>query len=235
MSSTQSRAYHSITFGNRNTWDDWKLIPSSRPNFASPKVKTNYIEIQGRSGILDMTETLTGFPLYNNREGSFEFYVQNETTPWYELKSTISEYLHGQKLQAVLDDDPDWYYEGRFSVDDWNSHNDGKGSTITIQYSVYPYKLANTLTSLTFEVTSSLVANIYNNLDIMPVCPTMRATASGMTMTYTEPNDRMQNTVDLSTINKTYNEVTLYKPSTHGAITFAGTGTVYMSYRNGRL
>lgn len=29
----------SVTFGDKNTWDDWKIIPSIRPVFTPPKQK----------------------------------------------------------------------------------------------------------------------------------------------------------------------------------------------------
>ena len=137
--------YHSITFGDKNTWDDWHLIPSKRPSFNPPTVKSQYVDIPGGNGVLDLTESLTGYPLYNTRTGSWEFYVENGFKPWDELYSEISNYLHGQKLRAILEDDPGFYYEGRFTVDEWNS--DSWWSTITIGYDVYPYKK---------ELTSSL-------------------------------------------------------------------------------
>ena len=45
--------YHSITIGSKNTWDDWYLIPSSRPVVNPPKPKTKYIDIPGADGHLD--------------------------------------------------------------------------------------------------------------------------------------------------------------------------------------
>ena len=137
--------YHSITFGDKNTWDDWHLIPSKRPSFNPPTVKSQYVDIPGGNGVLDLTESLTGYPLYNTRTGSWTFYVENGFKSWDELYSEISNYLHGQKLRAILEDDPGFYYEGRFTVDEWNS--DSWWSTITIGYDVYPYKK---------ELTSSL-------------------------------------------------------------------------------
>ena len=59
--------YHSITFGDKNTWDDWHLIPSKRPSFNPPNVKSQYVDIPGGNGVLDLTESLTGYPLYNTR------------------------------------------------------------------------------------------------------------------------------------------------------------------------
>lgn len=134
--------YHSISFisgsTEMNTWDDWHLIPSSRPVFNPPKVKTQYVDIPGGNGQLDLTEILTGYPLYENRTGSIEFYVENGHAEWDDLYSQIMNYLHGKHMTAYLEDDPGFVYEGRFTVNSWKS--DKWWSTITIDYDVYPYK-----------------------------------------------------------------------------------------------
>ena len=131
--------YHSITFGNKNTWDDWFLIPTSRPVFNPPKPKTHYVDIPGADWHLDMSESLTGEIAYEAREGSFEFIVDNGHREWYELYSEIMEHLHGKTMIAILEDDPRHYYEGRFTVDSWDSES--HNSMITIDYSVKPYKM----------------------------------------------------------------------------------------------
>lgn len=140
--------YHSITFGEMNTWDDWHLVPESRPVFAPPTPKTTYVDVPGANGSLDMSEALTGYPVFQNRQGSFDFLVINESDglsdsgvsygEWCERYTTIMEYLHGQKLRAILEDDPLYYYEGRFSVNQWAS--EPERSKITIDYNVHPYK-----------------------------------------------------------------------------------------------
>lgn len=137
--------YHSIIFGDKNTWDDWFLVPSSRPVFNPPKLKTTYIDIPGANGHLDLTESLTGEPVYECREGSFEFVVDNWHKEWHEIYSEIMCYLHGRTMRAILEDDPQYYYEGRFTVNKWKS--DKINSKITIDYVVHPYK---------FDVCSSL-------------------------------------------------------------------------------
>lgn len=137
-SSPQAIAYHSIRIGDKNTWDDWHLIPTSRPKFNMPNVKTNYVDIPGGDGVLDLTTALTGRPTYGNRQGSFEFLVINDYGEWYERYSDIATYLHGKEFKAILDDDPDWYYEGRFALNEWKSDKDW--SKITINYNVGPYK-----------------------------------------------------------------------------------------------
>ena len=138
MSSDQAKKYHSITIGNKNTWDDWHLVPTSRPLVAPPNVNTSYIAIPGSDGSLDLTEALTGYPTYANRTGSWEFIVMNDYGSWESRYSEIMGYLHGKKMKAVLDDDPRYYYEGRFSVSSWVSQKDW--SRITINYILDPFK-----------------------------------------------------------------------------------------------
>ena len=142
---TTYQGEHSIIFGDKHTWDDWFLIPSSRPVFKPPEPKTTYYDIPGADGHLDMSTALTGDIPYKNRTGSIEFIVDNGHKDWHELYSEIMDYLHGQKMRAILTDDMSFYYEGRFAVNEWKSDPDN--SKITIDYDVHPYK---------FEMLSSL-------------------------------------------------------------------------------
>lgn len=130
--------YHSITFGEKNTWDDWHLIPASRPRFEPPPVKSSFIDIPGGDGSLDLSTALTGQIHYNNRTGKLSFIVANDYKDWTALYTEIMMYLHGRKMRAVLEDDPGFYYEGRFAVNTWESN--AQYSTIVINYNVSPYK-----------------------------------------------------------------------------------------------
>lgn len=134
---------------DRNTWEDWGLIPSSRPTLPHPQQKTNVVDIPNQNGALDLSWSVNPYPVFGTRDGSFEFIynpvfqkLENRFKPWLVLYSEISEFLHGRKLRMVLEDDPSYYYEGRFWVESWNSNTDGSGSTITIGYSVEPFKMS---------------------------------------------------------------------------------------------
>jgi hypothetical protein len=151
--------YHSISFYDtvnyhvRNTWDDWHLIPSSRPVVVPPPVKSEIVEIPGANGVLDLSRSLTGFTTYGNREGSFEFIVANGYSDWCETYSAISSFLHGKTLAMVLDDDSKYLYDGTFSINNWASNSDGTWSNITIDYSVGPYKYERDYTTVYEKVT----------------------------------------------------------------------------------
>lgn len=130
--------YYSVTFGDKNTWDDWHLIPSSRPLVKPPNKKKNIVDIPGADGSLDLSDVVSGGPVYENRTGSIEFIVENGFRKWSELYSEIMNYLHGKKMKMVFEDDPEYYYDGTYYVSDWNSGP--QYSTITIEYDVKPYK-----------------------------------------------------------------------------------------------
>ena len=237
--------YHSITFGDKNTWDDWHLIPSKRPSFNPPTVKSQYVDIPGGNGVLDLTESLTGYPLYNTRTGSWTFYVENGFKPWDELYSEISNYLHGQKLRAILEDDPGFYYEGRFSVDEWNS--DSWWSTITIGYDVYPYKkeLTNSLEDWLWdpfnfdtgivreygelEVNDALTLEIPSRQEY--ICPKIIVTSSdgtGMNLQYNSKTYHLNDGENLLP------EVT-FGGGVVVTLKFTGNGTVSIDYQGGSL
>lgn len=146
--------YHSISFyhksGNSwykfaNTWDDWHLIPASRPVIKPPKVNERLIEVPGRDGLLDITEAVNGTTTFGNREGSWDFYIvlgDYFNTYWgseQECYDRVMNDVHGKKLRVEFEDMlPGTYYEGRIKVDSWDPDDIGK---ITISYSLNPYKI----------------------------------------------------------------------------------------------
>lgn len=146
--------YHSIDFfyidpltnegGSKvNTWDDWGLVGSSRPTIAPPKPVTNLIKIVGATKFYNASEILTGYPTYESRTGSIEFIVLNDWNKpdakhWIDVYNEVCEYLHGHELCCVLEDEPEYYYTGVFSVNEFKSGE--YNSNIVIDYELQPYK-----------------------------------------------------------------------------------------------
>ena len=46
---------YGVLFGDKHSHRDWQLLLNSRPEISSPVPKTNYIDIPGGDGILDLT------------------------------------------------------------------------------------------------------------------------------------------------------------------------------------
>lgn len=140
--------YHSVIIGGYNTWDEWHLVPSERPTIAPPQLKTRYEEIAAIDGSLDFSEALNGLH-YENRTGSIEFWAidtefKNERVAvpdygtWQKLYSDILKKIHGKKLRVALEDEPNYYYEGRFTVTSVKTEKNYV--SITMDYNLLPRK-----------------------------------------------------------------------------------------------
>lgn len=262
--------YHSITFGEKNTWDDWHLVPTSRPVFNPPAQKVKTLDIPGGDGVIDLSQALTGYPIYQNRTGSFEFIVPNgfepweagtiEKQPWHTTYSDIMDYLHGQTMRAILEDDPEYFYEGRFTVNSWKSQKDW--SRITIDYSVGPYKWS-VLSSIDdwlwdpFNFQNGIIrATLFKNISVStsttvrelrpdlfgraPVCPVFFVTTSagrGVKIIFINPALGLYETKLLPDGANRIPEFVFFgdQGATIHLWCDSGTGTVSVDFRQGRL
>lgn len=237
--------YHSISFGEKNSWVDWHLIPSSRPAFSPPKPDIKLLSIPGKSGSLDVTEIMDKQVVYADRTGSFEFFVDHEQwSSWVEAYRTVMNYLHGQKMQAVLEDDPDYYYEGRFSVNQYKSNQNW--SSIVIDYVANPFKFRR------YEYGRDWIWDTFNfNTDRLDVLESIEVSNTGVIIELFGYGYRTIPIITCST-----DKISMYfdnyltpiqlskgdnKPSlaviTEGRhqLRFVGKGTISISYRGGSL
>ncbi len=225
--------YHSITITDKNTYDDFGLMPTSRPLVNPPEVKTAYTDLPSSHGHLDYTEYLLSEVPYGQREGSWEF-VCKPGVAWAEAYSSIMNYTHGQKHKIILEDDPGYVYTGRLSVNQWTS--DKEMSTVVIDYNLAPFKyptettedmdwLWNDLFEIlikygTFQVSGQKYRTFINNGARVAV-PTFTCSAP-MTVTYGGQSFTL-------VAGKNYNINLGLQPGDNEMV-FYGNGTVTVSY-----
>lgn len=230
---------------SRHTFDDWDLILKTKPDIEFPEVKTNYIDIAGSDGQIDLTEVLTGQIPYKNRVGSLEFSIIGKRDLWQSVKSIISDWLHGQKVKMILDEDPQFFYVGRMTLNKWKS--DKKTAVITIDYNLEPYKyelFSSTEDWLwdSFNFESGYIRD-YRNIRVnghltyellgarMPVVPTFI-----VQMDAGETEFRINvNNYHTVTESGTYTFADYLLKEGKNIINFYGNGYVTIEYRGGRL
>lgn len=232
----------SITFGDKNTWDDWKILPTERPVFAPPKPKTTYIDIPGGNGALDLSESLTGYPIYENRTGSFKFRVMNDYVEWHERYTEIMEYLHGRSMNAILADDPDYFYKGRFSVDSWESGD--TWSQITIGYTVDPYKWSVEISTqnpvfsnINISSPSEWINKNFNGnlFGTAPISPVLNVVDSdGLMARFVNDYLDIDKTIYLTDGKNIIPDFVIYGQNSYSFM-FKGVGNVSIEFRTGRL
>ena len=117
--------YYSLTFKpdsnashDRNTWDDWQLIPDSPPMIPFPELETVYVDIPGRvAGPLDLTGVAKPIT-YKRMTGSWTFMkdIQSKTDR-ETVFNTLRSFFSGKVMKVIRsDDDPNHYFIGRFVV-----------------------------------------------------------------------------------------------------------------------
>ena len=129
--------YHSLIISGKNTYDEWKMVPTTRPVVNPPEVKTSYVDLPSSHGQLDYTHYLLGEVPFGQRTGSWEF-VLKPGVSWAIVYSSILNYLHGVRHTVILEDNPAFQYVGRLSVNEWRS--DPERSLLTIDYNLDPFK-----------------------------------------------------------------------------------------------
>lgn len=136
--------YFSITFGAepdmKNTWEDWKLIPAAPPMIEPPEPNLNFVEIPGRAeGPIDMSKYPFGRITYQRISGSWNFLTEPEGhAKRVELYESIRRWLHGRTTSIILEEDPDHYYWGIFTVSPVSTGNGP--NQITISYHLEPLR-----------------------------------------------------------------------------------------------
>lgn len=228
----------SVYFGDKNSWEDFHLFPSPEIIVNPPKPITNYVDVGGVDGQLDLSTALTGSMRYDNRTGSWTFGVATEH--WETAYHELANYLHGQKMRVVLSDDPGFYYMGRLELNSWKSNK--YFSVLVINYILEPYKY-DILSSLDdwlwdpfcFEtdiireykdltVNGSLVLKVPGSS--RPCVPTITCSAAmsvscrGQTYSLSAGNNR---------------NVNILIGRAEETLTFTGSGTVSVNYRGGWL
>ncbi len=136
----------SVTFSTKNgnvynTYSRWNLAPTGNVNIALPKQKVQTVDVPGRDGVIDISNSLKigGGPLFDNREGSFEFVFLDPDATW-QIRNALDEIVrvvHGQFLYVQTSFDNKRYY-GRCEVESYTDPPDGSSAKIKINYSLEP-------------------------------------------------------------------------------------------------
>lgn len=152
-------------FGEIHSNTDMHLIQQScEVGTAVPK--TSSLDVPGMDGSYDTTEVLDGVKFKNRSiEWTFALYPGMN---WEQTKSNVSNLIDGKRMRITLDDDPDYFYDGRITVKKYKSSNVLK--QITVSADCKPYKYKRTETVVTGTLSTSEKEFILPN-DYMPLHP----------------------------------------------------------------
>lgn len=130
-----------IWFDDIHSYKDLNLI-MGKPNIPPAGVKTSFVDIPGADGSIDLTEAL-GAVRYKTRNCSFPFSVF-PYEDFEEKKKQIANLLNGRRCKIRLDKDPDYYWVGRCSVNNYSSNKNLNKITVNATVEPYKYKVKET-------------------------------------------------------------------------------------------
>ena len=184
-------------FDKYNTFADWRLILTEK-SVAPPEPKTNYIELDGMSGTLDLTEALTGEVAYKDRTVSASFFASEGTrSERTRLIHKIIALLHGKKIKVIEPDDTSHYFYGRAKVD--VTTNNLAYAEFTVDIVCEPWRYALEESIRTIDVADTVKSLVINNNGVKTLCPeidvkgTVNITVDGITTALTTGNYKMTN------------------------------------------
>ena len=126
-----------VTFGTKHSYKDFGLILTSK-TVNLPDLKTETQDVPGMDGELDLTDAITDDVKFKNRKLSFTFTAIDPVKQFFIVLSEVTNFLHGKRLSVVMDDDKNFYYEGRCKVNQFKT--DKRTATIIIDCDVEPFK-----------------------------------------------------------------------------------------------
>lgn len=160
------------TFGSVHSHRDLHLIQQSA-DVQPAQPKLNLVDVPGANGSKDLSTQPAGRVVFEDRVITWTFALYPGEN-WSQKHRQVSNALNGLACDIVLDDDPDYYYQGRLSVKKYKV--DGLLRQITIEAICRPYKLKRVETRVV-----SALNTTYRTLALVnerkPVVPVITVTA----------------------------------------------------------
>lgn len=212
-----------ISFGDVHSYYDLNLFLSDS-DIKPAKPKTNYVDIPGGDGSVDLTEAHGEVKFYD-RDCKFTFTMNPlDAGTWEEKKTEVSNILNGRIFKITLDKDDEFYYLGRCEVNDYLSDKNIKQIVVTAK--VKPYKFKQDETSRMFELSENeTTVNVTNGRK--PVIPFIVCS-----------NDNTNITFGTATFNLSAGEhkiLDIQFTEGNNQLILSGTGTVTFLFQEGEL
>lgn len=191
-----------------------------------PKVKTHYLDLPLESGVVDLSEAVTGNPSYGTRE--LKLYLgRKDKSPldWTTAIMQIARDIHGKRLPIRLSFDPDFYYVGRISCE--TEKISFRRSTYLITAICDPYRYYKEVTERVIEVDGTAEMTL-DNMDMI-TSPTFTTDAKDITVS-------CNGGASLSIFPRTdFNIPEILLDAGINRLNFTGTGTVLVRYQEGMI
>lgn len=228
-----------------HTLEDWGLAIGNNNCIGDPEIEEHYVDVPGVAKRLDMSEALTGYPVYTHRPILLNVGGIRDRMRWDNTISSIRNKIHGRVIKLIFDNDKSYYWTGRVKVTGYDRQRELGTFSIRIPYAE-PYKLAvsdstegwlwDTFSFRTGVITKSTNIVVSGSAAYtisagnMPIVPEFLVSAIGSGGLRVEANGE---SYSLSAGKNRFPDLAAYDKDV--VYRFTGIGTVTVIYRRGSL
>lgn len=126
-----------------HTLDDWDLALGNNNYIGDPEMETTYIQVPGRTGLIDATEVISGRRIYKKRSLEFELGGIRDRLDWDGVISSFRNNIDGRICRLTLDNDKNYYWRGRTYIRGFDRFRDLGTFSLAVP-TADPYKYSKT-------------------------------------------------------------------------------------------
>lgn len=167
---------YGVKINGLDTLETWGLILLADLKEAPPARKENLVPVPGMDGVLDLSETLTGEPVYDTRAVSGTLFRRADQWTMKYLSGMLQDKYHGQRVTLTVPSDLFHHYAGVLQIGEYSEDAPGR-----IPFSIPmadPWRYKNEITTVETTLTSTAFMTIYLQNERRRVVPTITATAA---------------------------------------------------------
>ena len=228
-----------VMFGEKHSYRDYGLILSEK-DMGAPEPRTNMIDVPLRDGSIDMTDALTKDIKYKDRQIKLTFHFPGGKDKWADKMSELQNALTGKRMPLIFDDDISYYYDGRITVNEWQSVGSTGKIVVDITADPFKYDLISSAAEWewdTFDFETGII-NEGGNIEVNGTATVKIIGRRKRSYPIITASEAMTVTYDKETFNLKKGENKVYDiifMEGENELTFKGTGTVSVDYIGGSL
>lgn len=159
---------HSVKINGEWMDEVYGLILLADLSIEAPERKTNYIDIIGADGVIDVSNYPLGRPTYNRRQVKFNLFKGVNDVELRQIRADLMNKYHGKEVEVVLPDDTTHCFKGIFSCGEQSGY--GMGTiNIIIDAEPYRYKVDETVVTANLSSTAQEIVLPNEAMIIVPV------------------------------------------------------------------
>ena len=167
--------YYGAIINRIDTLMTWGLILLDDLEEGAPELKTNYQDVGGMDGLLDLSKAVTGRPVYGNRAVSFTLCRRR---PWTasameRIRAELLARFHGQEVTLTLPTNREHHYTGVMQIGPLSGQARDR---LPVTLDAAPWRQRNEPTVITADLTQT-AQDIYLTNEARFVVPTITTTA----------------------------------------------------------